>query len=127
MLDIEIEEKHEGATKEANGKFVILCKRCHFHLTSSNYAIVVEGCHEHVQCNPRGNTFVFRCFSRVPGSILFGEPTQEHSWYAGYSWKFSHCQGCGEHLGWYFQNQQNESFFGLIADKIITEKKENID
>jgi len=63
----------------------------------------------------------------VPGSILSGEATQEHSWVAGYSWQFSHCQGGGEHLGWYFQNQLNESFFGLVADKIIREDKENID
>ncbi|NNJ92476.1 MAG: hypothetical protein HKP55_12445 [Gammaproteobacteria bacterium] len=125
MLDIEIEKQHKTANEESHGKFVILCKQCQFHLSSSDYAIAVEGHHEHVQCNPQGCTFFFRCFSRVPGAILSGDPTQEYSWFTGYSWQFSHCQGCGEHLGWFFQNQQNDTFFGLISEKIIVAEKKN--
>jgi len=119
MLDTEIEDLDEAATAEARPEFKIVCKQCQFHLTSSDYVIAVEGHHEHVQCNPHGNTFIFKCFSRVPGGLLSGEPTREYSWFTGYNWSFCHCQGCGQHIGWYFQNHHSDTFFGLIADKIL--------
>ena len=123
MLDIETEELEQAVNEDEHGKFVIVCKQCRFHLTSSDYAIAIDGNHEHVQCNPQGYTFVFKCFSRAPGSIMSGEPTQEFSWFSGYSWRYSHCQGCGSHLGWFFQNQQSDSFSGLVADKILVVEK----
>lgn len=125
MIDIEFEEKDEIATEKAPGMFIILCKQCRFHLTSSDRAMVVEGHHEHIQCNPQGYTFVFKCFSRVPGGILSGEATRNYSWFSGYSWQYAHCQGCGSHLGWYFHNHHDESFFGLIADKVAVVDQES--
>ena len=119
MLDSDIDEEVEVADLEEPGQFVILCKNCQFHLSRSEFAIAFEGQHEHLQCNPHGHTFIFKCFSRVPGAILSGEPTLEFTWFPGYSWQYCQCQNCGSHLGWYFRNQQNDAFFGLIADKII--------
>ena len=119
----EIDQQEEIASLEKPGPFKVLCKHCRFHLTQSDFAISIDGHHEHVQCNPHGNTFVFKCYSRVPGSIHSGKETLEHTWFSGFSWQFSHCQNCGEHLGWYFRNQSGNTFFALIADQIIIEDK----
>ena len=125
MSDIETIEQTEKLTLESKGDYFIQCKRCRFHLTGSNFALSIEGHHEHIQCNPQGLTFVFKCFSKVPGSFINGISTLEYSWFPGYAWQFSHCQSCGEHLGWYFKNTDNDPFFGLINDKIISVEKES--
>lgn len=59
----------------------------------------------------------------MPESFTSGISTVEHSWFPGYAWQFSHCQNCGEHLGWYFDNAGDDSFFGLINNKIISVEK----
>mgnify|MGYP001001038095 CR=1 FL=1 len=118
MLDTDLIEKHNiEATKEKPDNY-IACAKCGFVLSSTDYAIEVEGHHEHLQCNPSGLTFVFKCFSKAPGIILSGKPTQEFTWFDEYLWQISHCQNCGEQIGWFFQKNDQERFFGLINDKI---------
>ena len=123
MLDIvdpELKSQSEKQAKADADPFII-CKRCQFTITRQSCTVSPEGYHEHMQCNPQGHTFVFRCFNRAPGCHIQGKATDEFSWFHGYSWQFALCQGCGEHLGWYFSSLQEENFFGLIAAK-ITEK-----
>ncbi len=123
MSDIETIEQTDKSSLETKYDFFILCKACRFHLTHSDFALSIEGHHEHIQCNPQGLTFVFKCFSKVPGSLINGISTLEHSWFPEYAWQFAHCQNCGEHLGWYFTNTDNDPFFGLINNKIILVEK----
>ena len=104
-------------------KIFIYCKKCGLYLTRQEYAIEVEHYHEHLQCNPNGFTFVFKCFSKAPGCLLLGKPTEENTWFKGYSWRLSLCQNCGEHLGWYFKKQDIDIFFGLISDKLEYKNK----
>jgi len=120
MIAIETIEKTKKSPLETKSKNLVLCKSCRFHLTSSDFALSIEGHHEHIQCNPQGVTFVFKCFSKVPGSFISGELIFKHSWFPGYAWQFSHCQGCSEHLGWYFNNTDDDTFFALINNKIIS-------
>ncbi|CAK0788077.1 unnamed protein product [Prorocentrum cordatum] len=37
-----------------------------------------------------------------PSIRCSGEPTQEHSWFPGFSWSMAHCRLCDAHLGWSF-------------------------
>ena len=62
MSEIEIEELGEIAIEEAPGKYVIVCKHCRFHLTNSDFAMAVEGHHEHVQWQ--------NCYSHINGAAV---------------------------------------------------------
>lgn len=127
MLDTvkpQIKQKSEKQEKSFDEP-LIFCKKCYFILTRQSFASSPEGYHEHMQCNPSGLTFVFRCFSRAPGCNIRGKATSEFSWFQGYSWQYSFCQGCGEHLGWHFSNAEEDNFFGLIAKKITENRKAN--
>ena len=120
MLDIvkpDKQVKSETQDKKQTESWII-CKRCQFTLSHQNYATSPEGYHEHMQCNPHGITFVFRCFSHASGCHITGDATVQDSWFPGYSWQYALCQGCGEHLGWYFSSSKADNFFGLIASKI---------
>ncbi|XP_043215177.1 protein cereblon-like isoform X2 [Amphibalanus amphitrite] len=51
-----------------------------------------------------------------------------HSWFPGYSWKICLCPTCHTHIGWIFkkvkpseEDTTNNSFFGLILDRILEE------
>lgn len=62
MLDIETIEKTEKLPLGTKSNILILCKRCQFQSTRSEFSLSIEEHHEHIQCNPQGLTFVFKCF-----------------------------------------------------------------
>ena len=96
----------------------LICSHCSAAITTSNQAISINGQHEHAFFNPSGIAFEIRCFRQAPGCQVQGEPTTEFSWFDGYSWQYAICSNCLVHLGWFFSSGEN-SFFGLIAGKII--------
>jgi len=108
-------EESEQTLKESK----ICCKNCHFLLTYPRYALSPKGQHQHLQCNPAGITFVFSCFSRATGCYINGMPSTEFSWFKNYEWQFALCQGCGEHLGWFFSRPTDINFFAIINNKMI--------
>ena len=93
------------------------CAVCDNIITSQSDAIQVYGAHQHTKLNPDGRRFLIRCFSEAIGCALYGEATSYHTWFAGYSWRFVHCEKCNIQLGWYFQ--ENDYFFGLIKEQLI--------
>ncbi len=99
----------------------LLCVACAEPVTTDEYRIQVEGRHSHLRTNPAGFDFEFGCFSEAPGAIVVGEATDEHTWFAGFSWRFSICRGCGFHLGWRFESG-SDRFHGLILDRLEAEK-----
>lgn len=113
--NVEIENTQQSYPEKNNR---IRCKSCHFHLTQKQFAISPKGRHQHLQCNPSGITFIFNCFSRASGCYISGKPSSEFSWFKGFDWQFASCQGCGEHLGWYFSHSQEENFFAIIDNKM---------
>ena len=51
-----------------------------------------------------------------------GDPTGDHTWFAGYLWCFALCRGCGRHLGWHYQSDGGgDNFFGLIKDRLSSQ------
>jgi hypothetical protein len=56
----------------------------------------------------------------------FTEPTDEFTWFTGYSWTIATCMHCHEHLGWVFWKQQSDeagspweqSFLSLIVTRL---------
>jgi len=97
------------------------CRHCRKEVTAEDDRVVVEGGHVHRRTNPAGIEFEFGCFLVAPGAQVVGEPTFEHSWFAGCAWSYSLCRGCGTHLGWHFEGR-DPAFQGLILDRLEVEE-----
>ena len=109
----------ESDRREKEKKEVpLICSHCSAAITTSNQAISINGQHEHAFFNPSGIAFEIRCFRQAPGCLVQGDATTQFSWFDGYSWQYATCNNCLAHLGWFFSSGDN-SFFGLIANKII--------
>jgi len=99
----------------------LLCRSCRQPITADDQRIAIEGRHLHRRVNPLGIEFEFGCFGEAPGAAKLGEPTAEHSWFAGYAWSFAHCGRCGVHLGWLFEGAE-PAFYGLISNLLEEEQ-----
>jgi hypothetical protein len=40
---------------------------------------------------------------QATGMEAQGDPTEEFSWFPGYSWEYLHCDCCGTHIGWLYR------------------------
>jgi hypothetical protein len=96
----------------------LLCLACGYPITSLRERITAGGAHEHTFANPGGYVFRIGCFGRAPGCVQAGQPTLEHTWFAGHTWRYALCGGCRAHLGWAFRGGQS-GFFGLILDRLL--------
>ena len=92
---------------------VILCKNCRHAISSAEYAVQINKKHQHTLCNPAGIVFEILCFQKAPGCIVQGSPRLEFTWFAGFAWNFAFCSNCSHQLGWFFQKEADEPFFGL--------------
>lgn len=99
----------------------LCCRVCRHHVADDGDRIDVAGRHVHRRINPAGFEFEFGCFGEAPGAAAVGEPTAEHSWFAGYVWTYSICGRCGAHLGWFFEGR-DPAFHGLILDRLEAEE-----
>ena len=54
--------------------------------------------------------------------VMTGEPTDDYSWFPGYSWTIACCSSCGQHIGWiFFEKVEDEwvrGFLSLIVTKL---------
>ena len=100
---------------------VYYCSVCKHLIATAAQITEVNGQHHHVYANPAGNVFEIGCFSKAPGCISQGTPTNECTWFAGFSWRYSHCGQCYTHLGWKYDSDTFGSFFGLITSRLIRE------
>lgn len=97
---------------------LLVCKHCGNPITSAGESIEIATSHRYRFTNPAGITFSIGCYRHAPGCTIFGEATSQDSWFGGYRWQIASCSECQQHLGWYYQNQQQRSFFGLIPDRL---------
>ncbi|ACS80585.1 cereblon family protein [Maridesulfovibrio salexigens] len=111
---IEVDDKDELHESE---KKTITCRECGARITDSSFSTKINDNHEHSFFNPHGYVFQIRCFSAATGCATSGPPSDDFTWFAGYTWQISACSKCRVHLGWRFQSNTN-SFYGLIKDKI---------
>ncbi|XP_042211543.1 uncharacterized protein LOC121858952 isoform X2 [Homarus americanus] len=127
----------------------ILCRKCGTELTEntrdnfvnvtsplseSTYQLTVLG-HSHLMVqtlrNPADVTFNLVAVKRS-GCSGVGEWHSEHTWFPSYQWKVCLCPRCEAHLGWIFEPKEkasvshfrasSEGFYGLILEKLITER-----
>lgn len=98
----------------------VRCRACRAVVTSVNREIAIHGNYLHTLFNPAGIVYEIRCFSQAPGCVNHGQPTDEFTWFAGYTWQYSLCAACLDHLGWFYTSSAG-FFFGLIDSRLIVE------
>ncbi len=106
--------------EKAPERGLIYCARCSHVVGRSADATSVNGSHEHSLTNPYGISFHLGCFTQALGCTLSGERTAADTWFPGFQWRYASCTGCGQHLGWYFDNADSY-FYGLVLDRIQQE------
>jgi len=99
----------------------VFCAACSHVLSHRKNAININGSHQHFCTNPHGIDFNVRCYSDALGCAISGQPTAADSWFAGFSWRFATCSSCDTHLGWLFENNATNHFYGLIRERIQIE------
>ena len=112
----------EEEGKVPKGEAYIYCRQCYKVITRPDERIVVHGSHHHTFANPHGLVFEIACFRTAEGCGYTGQPTTEFTWFTGYSWRIAICSKCLAHVGWLFASSVNESFNGLIIDRLIYPK-----
>ena len=100
----------------------IVCAACGHAITTERQRIEVKGRHEHRCVNPDSVIFHIGCFHRAPGCIVHGVPITEFTWFPGFAWNYALCAGCFSLLGWHYQGADAAGFFGLILDRLATER-----
>jgi len=106
----------EGAPLEQGGEDVI-CRVCQGFVAHPSARTEINGRSEHTFINQAGLIFRVGCFRDAPGVFAFGEESEHWTWFAGFSWRASLCQGCHEHLGWCYRSP-DAGFTALILDKV---------
>jgi len=109
----------ESKEKEDSSEDFILCRQCLQIITSKAERIEVEGLHYHTFANPHGIVYDIGCFRSADGCGYVGSYSYEFAWFKGFNWRIAVCKLCLTHLGWLFASQSNESFYGLILNRII--------
>jgi hypothetical protein len=96
------------------------CAACGHRITRQDWAIRINGDHQHVVFNPAGIIFRVVCFAQAPGALAGGPTSEEFTWFRGYRWQLAGCGGCRTHLGWHYRGEgPPASFFGLIRPKLV--------
>ncbi|MFC1857106.1 cereblon family protein [Thermodesulfobacteriota bacterium] len=107
------------AKEKTSAEEYILCRQCLQVITSPSERITVQGSHAHTFSNPHGMVYNIGCFRSVRGCGYIGPAAEEFTWFRGFSWRIAVCSMCLTHLGWLFESRGNESFNGLILDRLV--------
>jgi hypothetical protein len=94
-----------------------LCAWCLNHVANERDRFKYGGKDEFNFTNPEGIRFEIITFLQTFGCRQTGTPTLEHTWFPGHAWSFCQCDGCGQHLGWFYTGQHD--FAGLIIGRIV--------
>jgi hypothetical protein len=107
-----------GADDATGVRRSLCCVVCGQVVTDERHRVSVHGASEHRFMNPAGFVYALGCFAEAPGCRMRGAPTDEFTWFPGYTWCYALCAGCDSHLGWLFEGGQWSRFFGLILNRL---------
>jgi hypothetical protein len=106
-----------------NGDKVLLCAFCNGLITYSDRLQPLGDRTRHLFVNPAGVECDFQTFYSCPGAIAVGEAIQEHTWFAGYSWRLALCRHCHHHLGWRYEGnfgyERPIQFWGILVSHLM--------
>lgn len=105
----------------------LVCAACRNKITTDGQRVSKQGGHFHLLSNPGGATFQVGCFERARGCGLIGYATEKHSWFPGYAWRIGVCTNCFVHIGWIFENEGGDAFYGLILTRLtVSDRSDSI-
>jgi hypothetical protein len=105
--------------KQPQEREAIRCRQCGHAITYPEEGITMQGAHRHTFANPHGLVFDIALFRSAAGCGYAGSPTGEFTWFKGYRWRVAVCRRCITHLGWLFTAAGENSFNGLIVDRLV--------
>lgn len=108
----------EGKTAD-EPEALILCRSCGQAVARLHDRTERHGSHRHTFANPHGIVYEILCFRAAEGSAASGPATNEFTWFKGYRWRVVVCRACLVHLGWLFDADSGDRFYGLIGDRLI--------
>ncbi len=108
-----------GPEEDTQAARRVLCRECLHPITREQDRTEVHGAHQHTFANPSGIVFTIGCFQFADGCGAAGSPSDEFTWFQGYSWRVAVCTACLAHLGWFFSTASGAAFWGLILDHLI--------
>ena len=128
LFDKKTREQHDAETdtvveEDTRKQPVLICASCAATITDPAARISRRGSHEHAFFNPYGIVYDIGCFAVAPGCTNVGEPSDDFSWFPGFSWQVTCCRACQTHLGWHFVGG-GERFFGLILERLAEGERE---
>lgn len=124
-MPFDAQKKHDKESDLRLAPEKLFCASCGHWITWGQWRINIKAGHEHTVFNPAGIVFTIGCFSDAPGCWSTGKPSTQFTWFPGYEWRLSLCEGCGKHLGWMFNTPTGDSaFYGLILNR-LTKEPEN--
>ena len=107
-----------------NGAKAYQCVACEGLITHSDRLIHIGGTNRHLFTNPAGVECDFFTFNACQGAMALGQPTKEHTWFAGYAWRMAFCRLCGQHLGWHYEAVLRPvsplEFWGILSSSLVT-------
>ncbi len=117
VISIAKKKKKEKPIYEKE-KELLYCISCLKLITSGDQRTRMGENHEHTFFNPGGFMFKIGCFRDAPGSVPQGIPTEEFTWFKGFSWCLAQCGGCFQHIGWHYLRNDQGDFWGLILNML---------
>ena len=114
----DVSAKTSDGTETEKKKASIICRACRHEITTVEYSIAVNGEHAHICRNPLGVVFHIGCFSKAWGCFIWGIPTDEATWFPGFTWSVAACSNCFTHLGWHYESGR-QNFYGLIMANLV--------
>ena len=109
----------DAERSEPDQEKYIFCRQCFQVITNETERININGGHKHTFANPHGLIFEIGCFRSATGCLYTGKPTSDFSWFKGFKWQLAACSKCLVQMGWLFVSLGNESFNGLILDRLV--------
>lgn len=122
VLELNVAENSVEEALQARSWNRILCQACQHGITDASQRIKMGGQHLHTFCNPMGLLFEIGCFRQAPGCLGIGAMSGQFTWFPGWWWGIVLCGGCQNHLGWSYHKDQEESFYGLILNRLLEEE-----
>jgi hypothetical protein len=113
----DVREERDERADTRRGR-TLVCAKCQNPIANKAAMIAVNGTRTHLFTNPDGYRFRIGCFATARGLDGVGEPTDEYTWFAGFTWQAQTCARCQGHIGWLYQSKDS-SFYGLILSQLV--------
>ena len=91
------------------------CISCGNPVTTREECFSIDGQTDFHFVNPGGYQFDIRVYRNALGCYPKGDASDEQSWFPPYRWQYALCDQCDLHIGWFYKDEDGDTFWGLIT------------